>query len=185
MFRLKENRANSSVINLLPEIQYDSVNNCYEMESTVYPYMDILRIRTKDRTGMEHEEIKFENNSWQRFYLMYSVDVKIIALNFPVDTSGQTAYYQRQIRKTKNTVYRKWLEKEMAVYRNISVYKTNREFFLMIFAESIKQLNENLAVIDQTLGTGPQGSTAYLSVREKTVLLHILNNKCSMIRRGK
>ncbi|XCP83583.1 hypothetical protein ABXS75_10860 [Roseburia hominis] len=181
----QKKRQEESVLEILSINQYDTKNHCYEMASREYAYMDMLRIRTKDRTGMDQEDITFDNISWQRFYLMYTEDIKIIALNFPVDTKVQREYYSRRIAKTKNPVYQKWLNKELAIYNNISVYKTNREFFLMIFAESIKQLNENLAVIDQTLGIGTQGNVDYLSQNEKDILLRILNNKCTMTRRNK
>lgn len=183
MRKKEKSKVSNTVLETIPILRYNENTHFFEMESEIYHYVDILRVMAKDRTGMDYDDIELENLAWEKFYLTYSDDIKILALNFPVDTSEQCSYYEGKIAKTKNPVFRKYLMKELAIYQNIGINKTNREFMMMIFGKTEKELDENIEFIDQYLGVGENGRVKYLSKEEKISVYHMLLNKCLMTRR--
>lgn len=177
----KESSIPSTTKEVLPFKQYKEQLHCYEMKSAIYPYVELLKIIPRDRTAMSKEDADYECFMWQRFYLTYTDDIKLIASNFSVDTTKQCEYYLKKIGKTKNPVFKKHLARELSIFQNIAIKKKNREFVMMVFAENEKKMNENLSAIDNYLGIGENGRILYMSRSDKDNFWHLYSNKSLMI----
>lgn len=145
-------------------------------------YMDILQIRCKDLENASGADLQSDIIAFQRLFNSYTDDLKIIGINFPIDTALQRKYLKRRIDQCRNEVYLELLNTKMEELEFLSKNRTEREYYLLFYAESEDKYKENLSTINRILA---EGSTLPLVKRIDRIkieeLLEKLHNKNSFI----
>ena len=125
-----------SMTELLPIRYYDHQYECYRMQKD--QCMDILKIRDKDLLSMSPEEVQFDCMIYTKFYKIYAGDVKLISMNFPVNTSEQIIYLENKLETEQNPRRKKWLRIKLNEELNLQKTGLPESIILCIFQKMKK-----------------------------------------------
>ncbi|SFD59941.1 hypothetical protein [Bacillus sp. UNCCL81] len=137
-------------------------------------FMEILQLTTKDVYSLNEEDKNLNIYSFAFFLQSYLEDMKIVPLNFPVDTTIQQQHIQRKLERTDNQLYVPFLKKKLEELRFIEKNRTNREYYLFLYSESEFTLKNKAIQVERLL----QRTTpiSLLSEEKKIAILYKLNN---------
>lgn len=164
-------------IDLLPFVKYNDKEECFEMKNG--SYMDLLEIRTKDLATASDDENDLDILCILKLLRTFSSDIKIISLNFPTNTKMQQQYLQHKIDNCRNEIFKNILETKLEELHFIESNKTDREFYLMFFSDTVNQHIDDLNVIFKSLNS--RNLVMQLSKEKKLQIIYKLNNKNSSI----
>ena len=167
-------RKDASISELIPIVSYDDELQTFVMKNETVKYLDILQIKTEDLINKSIYEKDYLNMQWAKFYKTCAADIKIISLNFPTDTSEQQRYIQYKIENCKNPVFKEFLEIKLSELKTIERNRSDREYYLMIFAEDSEQLFDVRQIINSSLGA--QNLCYSLEKEKKKKIFYRFNN---------
>ncbi|HEK5054504.1 TPA: hypothetical protein SOL97_003295 [Clostridioides difficile] len=115
-----------------------------ESESIITNYgcMDIFQISSKDIYSLNEDESNAHIANFARFLRTYQAPVKFVIMNFPIETTTQQEFLIKQIKKCENETYEILLREKLGQLMYLERDKTNKEFFMFIYAENEKQRYE-------------------------------------------
>lgn len=137
-------------------------------------YLDIFQINSKDIYSLTDVETTMNIYNFIAFLRAYPFDIKLITMNFPVNTLKQQEFIKKKIKECDNKKYYYELIEELEQLVYLESTRQNREFYIMIFIkdteekESIKRTlfrSQNIAV-----------QLIPLTVEKKLKILFKLNN---------
>ena len=137
-------------------------------------YLDIFQIDSKDIYSLTDVETTLNIYNFIAFLRSYPFDIKLITMNFPVNTLKQQEFIKKKIKECDNEKYYYELIEELEQLVYLESTRQNREFYIMIFIkdteekESIKRTlfrSQNIAV-----------QLIPLTVEKKLKILFKLNN---------
>ena len=137
-------------------------------------YLDIFQIDSKDIYSLTDVETTLNIYNFIAFLRSYPFDIKLITMNFPVNTLKQQEFIKKKIKECDNKKYYYELIEELEQLVYLESTRQNREFYIMIFIkdteekESIKRTlfrSQNIAV-----------QLIQLTVEKKLKILFKLNN---------
>lgn len=137
-------------------------------------YLDIFQIDSKDIYSLTDVETTMNIYNFIAFLRSYTFDIKLITMNFPVNTLKQQEFIKKKIKECDNEKYYYELIEELEQLVYLESTRQNREFYIMIFIkdteekESIKRTlfrSQNIAV-----------QLIPLTVEKKLKILFKLNN---------
>lgn len=137
-------------------------------------YLDIFQIDSKDIYSLTDVETTMNIYNFIAFLRAYPFDIKLITMNFPVNTLKQQEFIKKKIKECDNKKYYYELIEELEQLVYLESTRQNREFYIMIFIkdteekESIKRTlfrSQNIAV-----------QLIPLTVEKKLKILFKLNN---------
>lgn len=165
---------------ILPDIYYDRLNECFvnEKENLIF---DIIKICSKDLVNSSDDEIDYDQYRYTKLYKIYSEDLKIICMNFPCNTQKQQSYLKKKIEKTNNAKMKHWLQRRLDELEWLEKNRTTREYYYMIFSQNLEEHLSNKNNIFSALQSGRNGLCETISEEEKIQILYKLNNKSSLI----
>ncbi|CAM2078665.1 MAG: hypothetical protein NSGCLCUN01_02866 [uncultured Clostridium sp.] len=141
-------------------------------------FLDILQIESIDIKSMNDVEYNTYILSFTNLLQSYTEDMKIISMNYPADTSIQQKYLSKKIAECNNTNQMKFLEHRMKQLKTIEDKRTNREFFLMIFAKDDKEMINNKEL---ALSSNRELQVFEMDIEKKIKILKKLNNMNSKV----
>lgn len=141
-------------------------------------FLDILQIESIDIKSMNDIEYNTYILSFTNLLQSYTEDMKIISMNYPADTSKQQKYLSKKIAECINANQMKFLEHRMKQLKTIEDKRTNREFFLMIFAKDDKEMINNR---DLVLSSNRELQVFEMDIEKKIKILKKLNNMNSKV----
>lgn len=118
-------------------------------------YLDIFQIDSKDIYSLTDVETTLNIYNFIAFLRSYPFDIKLITMNFPVNTLKQQEFIKKKIKECDNKKYYYELIEELEQLVYLESTRQNREFYIMIFIkdteekESIKRTlfrSQNIAV---------------------------------------
>lgn len=136
--------------------------------------MDIFQIESKDLYSLNDDDINFLVMAQGRFYRSYFDSIKQIAMNFPSNTEKQKAYWRKKRENTENPIMLRFIDRKLFELEFLEKERTNREFFLFIYADSEQQLEEKKKLIIRSLEQS--FPLKELSIKKKKEVLFMLNN---------
>ncbi|KIL77083.1 hypothetical protein [Bacillus badius] len=159
---------------VLPFLKIDE--SCITLKNGV---MDIFQINTKDLYSMSHEDLQYMLLLRTRFLRSYSADIKEVGLNFPSNTGEQKSYWMKKREKTTDPIRLRFIERKLFELDFLEKERTNREFFLFIYADTPQQLEERKKQAIRSM----QHSFPLekLSLDKKIDILFMLNNQNTKI----
>lgn len=137
-------------------------------------YLDIFQIDSKDIYSLTDVETTMNIYNFIAFLRSYPFDIKLITMNFPVNTLKQQEFIKKKIKECDNEKYYYELIEELEQLVYLESTRQNREFYIMVFIkdteekESIKRTlfrSQNIAV-----------QLIPLTVEKKLKILFKLNN---------
>jgi len=171
--KLKKNE-DKKVINYITEkLPFIDVteNDEFEMKDE---YLEIFEINAKDISSMNEDEIQMHILAWGNFIRNYGLDHKIVEMTFPVSTSNQISFLEKRKEIIKSDIALQILNEKIFELQKIHENRYNNEFYLLIFAEDLKELHTNKErVLDLQ---NNYFSVKKLSLEKKIKILFKLNN---------
>lgn len=170
----KAKRVSSKVTSVLPFL--DITENCIILKDEV---MDIIEIEGKDILSLTESELARDINIFHTFYKTVNVDIKLVSMNFPVNAKKQKEYVEYKMNKTDNKIYKSFLMDKIRELEYLEKNKTNKEYYLFLFAPNLDILNSVRNTVNRTIPNALH--VRALSMEKKESILYKLNNKNSKI----
>jgi hypothetical protein len=167
-------KVSSKVTSVLPFL--DIKKDCIIQKDEL---MDIIEIEGKDILSLTKSELGKDINVFHSLYKTVNIDLKLISMNFPVNTKQQRDYIEYKINKTTKQIYKSFLMDKKNELEYLEKNRTNKEYYLFMYAPNLDILNSAKKSINRTLPSALNIKT--LSVEKKKLILHKLNNKNSKI----
>lgn len=167
------------VTDIINVVSYDVENRCYRMKND--KYMDLLQVQSKDLANSSSDDVEYDILKFCKAYRLYEGDLKIISMNFPCNTRVQQEYLKRKKEQTSNAVFKRCLDEQIRELIYLEKHVTTREYYYMIFADSLDAMEENKRSLKAVLLTGRDGLLEEISDEKKHQILYRLNNKCSQV----
>ncbi|MCC0732149.1 MULTISPECIES: hypothetical protein [unclassified Clostridioides] len=137
--KIVEKNISKLVSDLIPVLDMN-----VESESIITSYgcMDIFQVSSKDIYSLNEDESNAHIATFVRFLRTYQAPFKFVIMNFPIETNTQQEFLIKQIKKCKNETYEILLKEKLGQLMFLERDKTNKEFFIFIYAENEKQRYE-------------------------------------------
>lgn len=164
---------------LIEIVGYDNNHNCYVCKDN--SLIDFVQIISKDLINAADDDVNYDCLKFAKMYKLYAPDLKIIAINFPVDTSEQQEYFRHKINVTKNQAFKNILNRRLKELEWISKNNTAREYYYMMFLKDYEELDKCRNVMDSTLRTGMDGLIQFVDKEKKDQIVFRMNNKCYLV----
>lgn len=174
----KARQVSSKVTDLLPFLD---ITNTYILQKD--EVLDIIEIEGKDILSLTQGELERDINIFHTFYKTVNIDIKIVAMNFPVNAQKQKDYIQYKISKTDNKIYKVFLKDKKNELEYLEKNRTNKEYYLFLFAPNVEILKSVKNTVNRTISNAL--NTRNLTIEKKKLILYKLNNKNSKIDTGR
>ena len=137
-------------------------------------YLDIFQIDSKDIYSLTDVETTLNIYNFIAFLRSYPFDIKLITMNFPVNTLKQQEFIKKKIKECDNKKYYYELIEELEQLVYLESTRQNREFYIMIFIKD----TEEKETIKRTLFRSQNIAVQLipLTVEKKLKILFKLNN---------
>lgn len=144
------------------------MNNRQEyIELKEYGFMEILEVQGKDLSSLGNAEIQRTLLNYYGWLTDFNSDYTIYVTTLPTDTTNQIEnlrhslnMVRREMKECRNErIYNQLLDREGILLSNIQIEEQikeeiyNVEFFLFLFGENVKELDENVRKA-KTYGNG-------------------------------
>lgn len=177
----KDNKTNVSknILSILPIRKYDD-----KLGGFIYcneSYMDLFSIIPSDRANLQEDELQYSIFNNIKFYRLYSGDIKLISMNFPVNTSYQREFLKKKYKQATDKVRRLWLEREMNELELLDQNVMRKEYYLMFFGKDKDEFIKNKDNIEKWIGHGRSRLVQELSKEKKIQIVRKLCNMNSLI----
>lgn len=165
-----------TVLDLFPIV--DERDGIYQLRDEA-GYFDIYQVTTKDVVSQNENDTDIDIFTFSKLLKANSEDMKVVGLTYPVDTGQQQAYHQRKLDRTTNPVHELFLQQKIDELAFLQEHRTNKEFFLFIYAETRQTLEDRVtAARNMASGSFPLQE---LSPTKKENLLYKLSNQNSKL----
>lgn len=159
--------------------RYDEEKKCFEMDDG--SSLDLLEIIPRDRDNASDDDVRLDMYRMMRFYRLFSSDIKILSLNFPISTSGQQDALRRAIKATSSPVRIKCMEREIEELILLDENIQRREYYLMYFANNEDTFERNRSDLLTLVGTGKNKLVREMGKGKKIQVVRKLNNMNMLI----
>ena len=133
----------------------------------------LIQIIAKDLSNVGEDITNYDAMLFEKLYKIYKGDFKIIFLDYPVDALRQIKYFKGRIENTINPVFLKYLKEKLAELEYLEKHRNNREFYIMIFSDSIEENIKNMNMLTNTL----ESLAREIDLDKKISIFHKLANK--------
>lgn len=172
---MSEKKIYKGVDKIIPIRRYDEQARCFICEDkTAFDYLEIL---SKDQVNRKEGEFEYDNLRLWKFLQLYRGDIKLISLNFPLNTQLQRDNLKTILEQAKDPVRRKWLERRLDELEELEVKVQRKEYFLCMFARSSSDLEKERDKALAYIGRGADKIIREISFEKKR---HILKRLCNM-----
>lgn len=145
-----------------------------EFFKTKSGYLNIYQIKGKDVDGLSEFEEENIIKNFMRFLRIYIYDLKIIMMNFPINTTEQQEYILRKIKKSNKDLYKKFLYEKLDELVDLEKNKTNIEYYIMIFIDKEESSLEKVRTLMRS--RNKDCNLLPLTLEKKLRIVYKLNN---------
>ena len=128
---------NKSIIDIFPIVDYEE-----SFFKTTYGYMNIYQIQSKEVFSLNETEQEKHICDFANFLRIYSDDIKIICMQFPVNTYLQQENIRKKLKTATHPKHKYFLNKRLNELIFLEKHRYNKEFFLKVFARDLKDMEE-------------------------------------------
>ena len=137
-------------------------------------YLDIFQIDSKDIYSLTDVETTMNIYNFIAFLRSYPFDIKLITMNFPVNTLKQQEFIKKKIKECDNKKYYYELIEELEQLVYLESTRQNREFYIMIFIKDTEEKDSIKTTLFRSQNIAVQ--LIPLTVEKKLKILFKLNN---------
>lgn len=167
----KKSKVKSSFAEIAPIIDITS-NDFFEMRGG--EFLEIIQIETKDIYSLNTNDLNNDITNLNYFYTAYTHDIKIVPLNVPLNLEEQKDNIHKLIKKNKNPAYSEILNARLEEFELLEQNRTNREYFIFLYADDEKKLLERIQ--HAALLLNRSNPVIKLSIQKKQNILHQMFN---------
>lgn len=167
----KQPKIKKQTADLIPIVDYTK-NGVF---ITKTGYLDFVQILCKDLHSARDYDVEFDVIRFANLFKTYKGDLKIITMNYPVDTYSQISYIHKIMARTDNPACLKDLDSECNALEIAHQKYEEREFYLMFFSKDMKEYTQNIDLIKSHLQRGQLIQP--LNFSKKVQILNKLNNQ--------
>ena len=146
---------------------------------TTYGYMNLYQVGSKEIYSLNSDEKEKHIQDFTNFLKIYSDDMKFICMQFPVNTQIQQKNIHKKLKGTSNEMYHHFLKKRLTELVFLEKNRYNKEFFIMIFANSLNDIEEKESLLFRL--SNENISIKDIDLDKKIKILFKLNNQNSKI----
>ncbi|EGP9219501.1 hypothetical protein I0652_000681 [Listeria monocytogenes] len=157
----------------IPYVELED-NHRLKMRGQVDTYSTIVQINTDDHFVKNNDDLWLYLQAQTNFYRVYSGDIKIIGMRYPVITKTQVKHLIAKQEQTEDPLMIQLLDEEIDQCRAIEQTKTVKEFFMVLYGSSIIELEKNVRTAYQLAGHLP--GLIEMSDEKIIAVLNKLNN---------
>lgn len=172
--KLENRKVERKFIEFSQLLDIDDNNNILLKEGL----LDIFRLNSIDISGMNEYESHGSILSFTSLLKKYHENMKVVAMNFPTDTSVQKRYLQRKMKSADTESKFISLQKSYRQLLGIEQYRSDRQYYLFIFADNEKEMNNRRTEI---ISAGRKMGIERVDIEKKIKILYKLNNMNSKI----
>ncbi|CUQ30222.1 hypothetical protein [Clostridium baratii] len=110
-------------------------------------FLEIFQIDSKDIYALSEDEARMHMYFFIKFLRNYIDDLKIVCMNFPVNTLIQQENIIKKINRTEDEIYKRLLNEKLEQLKFLESHRSNKEFFVMIFIENEADIEERIISI--------------------------------------
>ncbi|MEK4306886.1 hypothetical protein [Oceanobacillus sp. FSL K6-0251] len=137
-------------------------------------YFEIVQLTSKDIYSQNSDDREKDIFLLAYFFQWYLYDIKIIPLNFPVDTSSQQRHLLKKLEKETREAYRYFLQQKLDELIFIETERTNREYYMLVYADDEFTLQTRLNHVYRLLQ--PVLPVVHLNDQKKINIVYKINN---------
>ncbi|MGL4484970.1 MAG: hypothetical protein ACRCUS_08470, partial [Anaerovoracaceae bacterium] len=126
---------------ILPIRYYDSEADCYALENG--SYLGFFEKTSADIANSMEDEVQYDMLLLAKFLKLYRADIKIVALNFPVNTARQRIFLEKKIEQTNNPIKKQWLKRSIKELSLLDINSTKREYYIFYYSDSLEEHAKN------------------------------------------
>lgn len=167
------------VTEILPHSHYDEEHGFFINQDETC--IALVQVRAKDLANENDYDLEYDCLKWTKLYRTYADDVKIIAMNFPCNTSENQSYFEHKLNNTNNEVFKYWLERSRRECEFLEENNTAREYYLMLFADDVEQMIKLRRIVEVEL-TGGECLVERISQTKQEQVMYKMNNMSCLIR---
>ena len=147
---MKKNKIEDIKGKLIPTARYDEKLHCFHQENGIYT--DLYQIVSKDLVNGDPDEIEMDCFTWAKFYKTYGMDVEIISLMYPCNTTKQQEYWKHIAEKNQNPDFEPMIRKKISELEYRERYTVKKEFFLQFFWKTEAEIKSGRKAIESVIG---------------------------------
>lgn len=133
----KTPKVKSSFAAITPIIDVTN-NDFFEMRNG--EFMEVLQITSKDIYSLNESDKDIDIGSLAYLFISYTHDLKIVPLNTPINLEAQKEQIYQRMKQNRIPAYLPFLEKKLYELEFLEEHRTNREYFIFIYADDEKTL---------------------------------------------
>ena len=141
-------------------------------------FVEVLALQGYNLSGINQDALYDIVYSYRDLIKMYVYPFKVLSLNTPLDTTPQQRYYKKLAQKAKSNIQKQLLMETYYEMKWFSENENNKEFFVLLYAETVSELIENRE--DFMRYAGSLNIVPITPYKKKTVFFK-LNNPMSPI----
>lgn len=115
-------------------------------------YIKVLEVEGQDMYSLKNSEIENKIFQFHSFLKIMTLDIKIIILRYPVNTEIQKDYVLRKIKNSTSKIQKKFLDIKFKELLFLEKNRTNKEFYMFIFAKTKDELEESERTCKNIMG---------------------------------
>ena len=145
----EKNKARNTVLSLLDVRRYDNDAQAFQKEDGAY--FDLLQVLGRDLNALRDEDVWYDIRVYTMLYRTYPDDLKWICTTYPTDVSEQQRYWFHKLQSTHSPIFRRWIETEIAKLEWLAENRSDKEYYVMIFAKDKEGLRERRTTVQVCL----------------------------------
>lgn len=171
--KVRIKKPSSRMLSLLPVRRYDYENECYiRADGTIE---DLVCIKSKSLDTQSQMELDRDILLITKYFRLYKDDIKIIAINIPINCSEQVRFLNHKINNCTDYYRKKQLEIKKAEMEWLEKNRLNKEFYIKFFSRDLEEHRKHKEIINENLGAG--NMLVSIEKRQKDIVLMKMNNK--------
>lgn len=171
--KIKKN-VKKSITDILNIVDFEE-----DLIKTKNGYMNIFQIDSKDIYSFNSDETNTHISEFARLLRMYQEDIKLVVMNFPVNTYKQKRYVVSRQNKTENERYKEILDQKLIELESLEKKRNNKEFYIFTFSKNLREEEDNKRSLKRM--SSNIFSINDIDLNKKKQILYKLNNQNSKI----
>lgn len=103
-------------------------------------FFNVFKLGSFDYYSYDDTEVMEHIYLWDKFYRTFANDIKLIAINMPVNMLSNIKFYLHKYSRTNNPLYRKQIAEYVREFRDDLRDREVKDFYLYIYAETYDEL---------------------------------------------
>ena len=161
-------------LDILPIRHYDEKLGCFILDDK--SCLDILQIISRDVNNLSDDELRREIYGLIKVFKTVGADIKLMSMNFPLNTSKQREMLRHHLEKASDDVRRKWIQRQIEELETVDENIHTSNFYLLYFGSDEADFLKNREIIDKYVCNGLDALAEHIDKLQKYQIMIKLCN---------